>query len=119
MSEKILIEKEIIPKTMYYHSKIHDIFYVDPRLIIKKYEILLNDKSEVESLNLFNPHPNCNLKTNEFCLPDYAIGKELKDVQDYIDYTLSVYNLENSWWQPWGLIKYNERQKGETNEIIN
>ena len=110
MSYKTIIEnQEIIPKTMYYRGKVFDIVRVDPSLIIKKYEINLKN-SKIESIKLFNSHPNCNLDNSEFCLPSYIIGKEISEVKDLITYSLSVYNLENSYFMPWGLIKYEERR---------
>jgi len=108
MREEIIIKKEIIPKIMYYQNKMYDIIFTDPSLIIKEYKIILN-KLKIESLKLFNSHPNCNPNTNEFCLPNSVIGKEFVYIKDMINYLLSVYNLESCYFNPWGLIKYKER----------
>jgi hypothetical protein len=109
MSDTTIIDmKEVVPKIMYYQNKMHDITYVDPSLVIKGYKINLNN-SEVESVKLFNSHPNSDPKTNKFCLPSNVIGKKLEEVKDLISYLLSVYNIDSCYFSPWGLIKYKER----------
>ena len=105
----VILNKKIIPRTMIYNQEIYDIVYVDPKMIINNYEIILDDFKLV-GLKLFNPHPNCNPKTNEFCLGSNIIGQKIEKIKSIFDYMLSVYNIDSCYFSPWGLINYIKRE---------
>ena len=107
MEKIIKLEKYIMPSLIKFNKKLYKILEVkEPSLIIKEYKIILND-DKLESLMLLNSiHPNCNPEDNKFCLPSYLLGKKFNEVRDSIEYLLSVYWIDNSYFGPWRLVKY-------------
>jgi len=105
---KMIMDDIIIPKIMNYKNKIYDILTVDDSLIINRYDICLK-RFKVVSIILYNNHPNCNPNTNEFCLPIYMKNQKIESIKNAIPLILSIYNIDNCYYSPWGLITYKKR----------
>lgn len=107
MEKDILIEKLIIPRMLVYKQQPYIIEYVNPSLLITKYNIKLDSANKLEEVRLYQEHPNSQPGTNLFCLPKNLIKSKLTaDLKTMIEFVISIYNLDSCYFMPWDKIKY-------------
>jgi len=92
--EKIKPEKAIKEKNAY------EIVYVSPQFILNGF-IVTTINDIVQNIHILGLHPNANLDTKEFCIPDHK--KEVLYDEIYYDLlrsNLKTYYLDNSHFIP-------------------
>ena len=71
MKDFIIKDVKIIPERLILQNSLWKIFTIKEKYIIKEYRIILDNKNKLDKVFLINSkHPNCNPRTNEFCIPN-------------------------------------------------
>lgn len=73
----IYIQK-IIPNRIVMDKNVYEITYLDKMYHLGGFQIE-TENNRVFNVRLFGFHPNCNLETNEYCIPDFKKGCQLTD----------------------------------------
>lgn len=104
---KVVLDKPIVPDKMFFEGKKFIITEVDPEFIINQYYLYVDENQHIQKLSLVNKHPNCDLETGFFCLPEFVKKMTFsKEVKCMIHCWLGSFNLENCYYMPWGQCKY-------------
>lgn len=100
----------IVPDTLIFQYKVYDILSVSQKFIIKKYDLFFTDQILTGLQLIEGVHPNCDPKTRMFCLSKGIKGCAFsKEVDNKLYYLLKTFNLDNSYFMPWGYCKYTRR----------
>ena len=95
-----------VPNKLKFKNIIHEITNLDKKFIIKDYQIKTND-DKIDTVILYNPHPNANPQTGEFCIPynlrDFEINEKSLNI---IKILLCCFNLDDCYFTPWDELKY-------------
>lgn len=111
----IVISTTLIPSRLIYRKEIYSITHIKNEYIIKTYKVFEVD-GKVNRIYLESKHPNCDPKTNEFCLPEELKNQKLKKVKKSIEYFLTTFNLDDCYFVPWEDFKYKSKE-GEMTKI--
>lgn len=104
---KVDLDKPIVPDKMFFGGKKFIVTQVDPDFVIRGYCLYLDENRCIQKLFLPHKHPNCDPETGLFCLPEFVKKMTFsKEVKCMIHCWLSSFNLENSYYMPWGQCKY-------------
>jgi len=106
--ERIIVEKVLVPKRMILKDKLYEITSIDPKYVIKKYEVKLVD-NKIDSITMDVPHPNTDPENKEFCIPaelrECAFSKEIKEL---VEHYLTSFNLDYCYFLPLEKIQYRD-----------
>jgi hypothetical protein len=92
--EKIKPEKAIKEKNAY------EIIYVPPQFVLNGFIVTLVNKI-VHHVHVFGLHPNADMNTKEFCLPEHKLQTEYDDIYyDLLRSNLKTYYLDNAHFIP-------------------
>lgn len=104
--KEYIVHDIFAPSKLIFRNKIYQITDLDEKFIIKKYKIKTVD-SFIDSVYLYNPHPNANPRTGEFCIPpNMRLLKVNKTVKKMIGIMLCNFNLDDCYFTPWNEIEY-------------
>jgi hypothetical protein len=105
--KKIIIQT-IIPNKLICNSNLYSIKIIDPKFIIKKFFVAVNEDNKIENVGIMDGlHPNCDLKTKLLCIPEYLKEYELNENSIKIIFNiLEVFNFDSSFFQPWDCFEY-------------
>jgi hypothetical protein len=105
--KKIFIHS-IIPNKLICNSSLYFIKIIDPKFIIEKFFVITNEYDKIENVGIINGlHPNCDLKTKLFCIPEYLKEYELNENSIKIILNmLEIFNFDSSFFQPWDCFEY-------------
>jgi len=101
--------KEVIPNKLICKNNLYNIKLTNPEFIIKKFCVFLNDETEkIEDVGIIEgKHPNCDLKTKLFCIPEYLKNYKLDDNSfKIIINILEIFNFDSAFYQPWDSFEY-------------
>jgi len=106
---KVKIKRKIIPNKCIMDNQVYKITRLNPEFIIDNFDVIFDkERKKIKSVFLENrQHPNCNPKTNEFCIPNSF--KELNFNEDsiiFISGLLECFNLDYSYDIPWSGFDY-------------
>jgi len=98
-----IYQEEIVPDRVVKKKAAYEITYLSSFLIIKGFTVVVDYNDLVEKVFLFGLHPNCDLETNLFCLPDNR--KNVPFTEGYYENLkslLRVYYLDDCHYKPTG-----------------
>jgi hypothetical protein len=92
----------ITPNRVIKNKEAHEITHISSFLKINGFTIIVSD-GLVENIFLFGLHPNCDLKTNLYCLAKHHKGVKF-DEEYYENFknNLRVYYLDDCYYKPTG-----------------
>ena len=95
--------EEIIPDRVVKNKNAYEITHLSSFLKINGFAVAVNSNDLVENIFLFGLHPNCDLKTNLYCLAEHQ--KKVPFDEEYYEnlkQNLRVYYLDNCYYKPTG-----------------
>ena len=95
--------EEIIPNRVIKKREAYQITLLSPFLTINGFTVVLDSEKLIENIFLFGLHPNCDLKTNLYCLAKHHKGVKF-DEEYYENFknNLRVYYLDDCYYVPTG-----------------
>ena len=104
----INVKTKLIPDIFIHNNTISKITKIDPKFIVKEFDIILHDDLRVNKVILKNGnHPHCNPRTKEYCIPEKLIGKKFnKLIYSFLISSFSIIDAGNCYEIPWGSINY-------------
>lgn len=93
---------EIVPNTVVRNESAYEITYLDRSLHLKGFVITTYLKEDqIATINLFGEHPNSNLDTNAYCLPEYKKGMTFNEKSlSLLLKNLKCYYLDSAYFIP-------------------
>jgi len=99
LQELVYIEK-IKPKKAIKEKNAYEIIYVPPQFILNGF-IVTTINDIVQNIHILGLHPNVDLSTKEFCLPDHKKDVVYDDIYyDLLRSNLMTYYLDNAHFIP-------------------
>jgi len=106
----IFIPGIFTPNKLIFKNEIYKILDLDKKFVIREYVIKTVD-GKIDMVNIGNPHPNCNPKTGEFCIPHSLRKHEINEkTKILIEIMLCCFNLDDCYFTPWNEIKYTKQE---------
>lgn len=108
---KKVFNQTIIPNKLICNSNLYSIKIIDPEFIIEEFCVFIDEDNKIENIGIIKGlHPNCDLQTKFFCIPDYLKEYELnQETIKIIINIIEVFNFDSSFFQPWDCFEYEER----------
>jgi hypothetical protein len=104
--KEYIVNDIFAPSKLIFKNQIYQITDLHEKFIIKKYKIKTVDNF-IDTVSLYNPHPNANPRTGEFCIPSNMRKLKLnKTVKAMIGIMLCNFNLDDCYFTPWNEIEY-------------
>jgi hypothetical protein len=95
--------EEITPNRVVKNKNAYEITHLSPFLKINGFAVTVNPKGLVENIFLFGLHPNCELKTNLYCLAKHHKGVQFnEEYYENFKNNLRVYYLDDCHYIPTG-----------------
>ena len=99
MQELLYIEK-IKPNRAIKEKNAYEIVYVPSQFILNGF-IVTTTNQLVQSIHILGLHPNADLNTKQFCLPNHKMETEYNDIYyDLLRTNLKTYYLDNAHFIP-------------------
>ena len=100
MTELLYIEK-IKPEKAIKNKNAYDIISIPPQFVVNGFIVSLIKDNIVDHVHIFGLHPNSDLSTKEFCLPDHKKNIEYDEIYyDLLRSNLRTYYLDNAHYIP-------------------
>lgn len=92
----------IIPDTVVKDGSAYEIIHLNQSMHLKGFLITTYLKEDqIITINLFGEHPNCNLDTNAYCLPEYKKGMTFnKETLSLLLKNFKCYYLDTAYFIP-------------------
>lgn len=105
VSKDNIIKENIKPNRIKFKNEYYRIEEIPQKYIIREY-IIKTINNKLDMIILKTPHPNCNPRTNEFCIPCLYRNMEYNQLtKGFINILLSCYNFDNCYFTIWNELK--------------
>jgi len=95
--------EKIIPDRVVKKKAAYEITHLSPFLIIEGFTVVVDANGLVEKVFLFGLHPNCDLKSNLFCLSKDQKNSEFnEEFYERLMQNIRVYYLDDCYYKPTG-----------------
>lgn len=100
---KKIFSQKIIPNKLICNSSLYPIKITDDKFIINKFCVFINEDNKIENIGIMEGlHPNCDLKSKLFCIPEFLKEFELNEKSLKIIINMfEIFNFDSSFFQPW------------------
>ena len=99
-----------VPYKLIFKNQIHEITSLHDKFILRDF-MITSVNGKIDTVKVYNPHPNANPKSGEFCIPHTLRQLEVNEnTLNMIRSMLCCFNLDSCYFTPWDEIKYEKQE---------